>query len=99
MTTRFLKISANSNKFFENLVKWQDLPKLTTAPSYFIIFNFSFLFSTVIGAADRVTMSIKFDLEVVLKELVEQEQFPKIKVCKKEGLLNKYLISPFGPIQ
>ena len=40
----------------------------------------------VIGAADRVTMSIKFDLEVVLKELVEQEQFPKIKVCSKKSL-------------
>ena len=53
--TRFLKILSNGNKFFKNLVKWQKdflkissngnkilKSKLMKAPSYMIIFNFSF---------------------------------------------------------
>ena len=43
MATRFLKTSSNGNKILKS--------KLMTAPSYMIIFNFSFLFSIV--AKDR----------------------------------------------
>ena len=47
MATRFLKILSNGNKIFKNLVKTHmaRYDKLTTAPSYIIIFNFSFPFS------------------------------------------------------
>ena len=45
-SNKIFKISSNGNKIFKNLVKWQqDYQKLTTVPSYVIIFNFSFLFS------------------------------------------------------
>ena len=42
MATRFLKISSNGNKILKS--------KLMTAPSYKIIFNFSFLFSLELGS-------------------------------------------------
>ena len=48
MATRFLKISSNGNRFLKISSNGSKIlrSRLMTAPSYMIIFHFSFLFST-----------------------------------------------------
>ena len=67
MATRFFKISSNGNKILKS--------KLMTAPSYKIIFNFSFPFSIV---------RLHFAYEMNLTELSETG---RIKYVNSEGQL------------
>jgi hypothetical protein len=44
--------------------------------------NFFRPHAIVIGTADRPALNIKYDCDAIVKMLVEEEQFPQIKVGK-----------------
>ena len=45
----------------------------------------------VVGTADKAAINIKYDLDAIVKMLVEEEQFPQIKVSKSLNLIFNYL--------
>jgi hypothetical protein len=44
--------------------------------------NFLRPHAIVVGTADKPALNIKYDLDAIVKMLVEEEQFPQIKVSK-----------------
>ena len=66
MATRFLKISSNGNKILKS--------KLMTAPSYMMIFNFSFLFSIELAKERVASMQVNSQLLEAIQQKVELSQ-------------------------
>ena len=77
MATRFLKISSNGNKILKS--------KLMTAPSYMIIFNFSFPFSTELF---KILTAIAEEIEI-LRQSTEQ-RFQALETLVQHNKNNIY---------